>query len=214
MIYLYNNTEFQITIGSVYMDATQSDAKVLSIAPRSWYRCYGKGIQSMQIEHSLEKGQLAQLVNNGRIIVAEDTTEYKELSKELEAKHGSQTTRISKDVGIDNDNGVQQGMGIYGKAIKAAPEPKQFKWADLIDDTDEDGIPLMKPTSENSEVDQLKAQIEELKNMMLQQASVNKAKPKKKVIKKPVAKKILKVVKKKAAPKVKPKTKVKSKKKK
>ena len=110
--YIYNKTDFMLSIGDVKKNVHASDGEVeigmpLRIAPKSWATT--KGYAEEDVESSIQKGVLYSSRSKGNVIVC-DREEYMELSK------SQAQDRLEKDMGISNHKDEpQQQFGFLSK---------------------------------------------------------------------------------------------------
>ena len=133
--YIYNKTDFMLSIGDVKKNVHASDGDVeigmpLRIAPKSWATT--KGYAEEDVESSIQKGVLYSSRSKGNVIVCE-REEYMELSK------SQAQDRLEKDMGISNHKDEpQQQFGFLSKAIKRDTSGVNLSNLIVSDDTDEE----------------------------------------------------------------------------
>lgn len=120
MYYIYNNTDYLLSITDVHYlfdnaSATTSSVgitQIFKLAPKSWG--VTRGCASDEVEKSISGGMLRSLISKGHVKVC-DRYEYETQVRK------AQSEKVEIDLGIKGDNAqVNHSFGFLPKAIKSS----------------------------------------------------------------------------------------------
>ena len=143
MYYIYNNTDYLLSITDVHYlfdnaSATTSSVgitQIFKLAPKSWG--VTRGCASDEVEKSISGGMLRSLVSKGHVKVC-DRYEYETQIRK------SQSEKVEIDLGIKGDNAqVNHSFGFLPKAIKSS------RLSSLLVSGEEEEEVAEEPTYEN-----------------------------------------------------------------